>query len=91
MPIDPEIKKQRKLEAARKRRSTSRQHQKDYRKEQMEQGRKAVTIWVDPEYYNILQIAKEKYGEPNIRETTYFCLKAGIEHLIPEAFNDKNE
>lgn len=91
MALDPEVKRQRRLDAAKKRRSTARQHQKDFRKEQMEFGRKAVTIWVDPEYYEILHKAKEKFDEPNIRETTYLCLKRGIEDAMPEEFKDKSK
>lgn len=91
MALTPEEKKLRRLDAAKKRRSTSRQHQKDFRKEQMEFGRKAVTLWVDPEFYEILHKAKDKYGQPNIRETTYLCLKEGIKVTMPEEFNDKSD
>lgn len=91
MALDPEEKRKRRLEAAKKRRGTSRQHQKDFRKEQMEHGRKAVTLWVDPEYYEIIHKAKEKFGEANIRDTAYLCLKKGIEQAMPEEFDEESE
>lgn len=89
MAMDPDIKRQNRLLAEKKRRSTSRQHQKDFRKEQMNSGRKAVTIWVDPDYYELLKEAKEKYDQPNIRETTYLCLKKGIDLAMAENTDDE--
>lgn len=72
------IKSEEKPERKERKREISNEFQRKFRKEQAKLGRKAVTLWLDPEIHALIEQIKEQEGFQNLRETTYHFVKAGL-------------
>ncbi|MEY9785376.1 hypothetical protein [Sinorhizobium fredii] len=73
------IKAEEKPERKQKKRVISSEFQRKFRQEQAKHGRKAVTLWLDPEIHSFIEQIKEEEGFQNLRETTYHFVKASAE------------
>ncbi|GGB09321.1 hypothetical protein GCM10011491_41620 [Brucella endophytica] len=60
------------------RRRISAEFQRRFREEQAELGRKAVTLWLDPDIHAFIEQIRDQEGFQNLRETTYHLLKKGL-------------
>jgi hypothetical protein len=62
----------------------SRDQQTKIRNEHKRMGRKVVNIWIDADIYSLIKQIEDKHKFPNIRETTYYCVKRGVEFIMPD-------